>query len=90
MKHKRPCLHIDLNKTPVFIAASEINSWIIGNKIESLNVAGPRASKDSEIYEDTRYIIEGVILLGLVKAQAGSVLTDHDVDKLTGKTSCPA
>jgi Circularly permutated YpsA SLOG family len=25
-KHNRPCLHIDLNKTPAFIASSKINS----------------------------------------------------------------
>ena len=89
MKHKHPCLHIDLNRTPAFIAASEINSWIVENKIETLNVAGPRASKDSEIYEDTRYIIEGVILLGLVKAQAGSLLTDHDKDECLEKLPVP-
>ena len=77
-KHSRPCLHINLNKTPAFIAASKINTWIIKHGIEILNVAGPRASKDPKIYEDTKYILEGVILLCLVKAQAGSLLTDHD------------
>ena len=88
-KHKLPCLHIDLSKTPAFIAASEISSWIIKNKIETLNVAGPRASKDLEIYENTRYIIEGVILLGLVKAQSGSLLTDHDKDEYLEKLPDP-
>ena len=68
-KHKRPCLHIDLNKTPTFFAASIINAWIGLHKIEILNVAGPRASKDPEIYQDVRYIIEGVILLGLAKVK---------------------
>ena len=61
-KHNRPCLHVDLNETPAFIAVSKINSWIIGNEIEVLNVAGPRAGKNPKIYDDTRYIIEGVIL----------------------------
>ena len=88
-KHKHPYLHIDLNKTPAFIAASEINNWVIKHGIEILNVAGSRASKDSEIYEDTRYIIEGVILLGLVKAQAGSLLTDHDMDEYLEKLPVP-
>ena len=88
-KHKRPCLHIDLNKTPAFIAASEINNWGIKHGIEILNVAGPRASKDPKIYQDTRYIIEGVILLGLVKAQAGSLLTDHDMDEYLEKLPVP-
>jgi len=88
-KHKRPFLHIDLNRTPVFIAASEINNWVIKYGIEILNVAGPRASKDSEIYEDTRYIIEGAILLGLVKAQSGSLLTGHDKDEYLEKLPVP-
>jgi len=88
-KHKRPCLHIDLNKTPAFIAATLINSWINIHKIESLNVAGSRASKDPKIYEDTTYIIQGVILLGLVKAQPGSLLTDHDMDEYLEKLPVP-
>ena len=88
-EHKRPYFHIDLNKTPAFIAASEINNWGIKHGIEILNVAGPRASKDPKIYEDTTYIIQGVILLGLVKAQAGSLLTDHDMDEYLEKLPVP-
>ena len=88
-KHKHPFFHIDLNKTPAFIAASEINNWVIKHGIEILNVAGPRASKDPKIYEDTTYIIQGVILLGLVKAQAGSLLTDHNKDECLEKLPVP-
>ena len=88
-KHKRPYLNIDLNKTPAFIAASEINNWVIKHGIEILNVAGPRASKDPKIYEDTTYIIQGVILLGLVKAQSGSLPTDHDMDEYLEKLPVP-
>ncbi len=61
-KYDRACFHVDMNETSAFIAVSKINSWIIENEIEVLNIAGPRASNDPEIYEDTRYIIEGVIL----------------------------
>ena len=88
-KHKLPCLHINLNEIPAFLAASKINAWINENNIEILNVAGSRASKDPKIYEDTTYIIQGVILLGLVKAQAGSVLTDHDMDEYLEKLPDP-
>jgi len=84
-KHKLPCLHINLNETPAFLAASEINAWINENNIEILNVAGSRASKDPQIYEDTRYIVEGAILLGLVKAQSGSLRTDYDKDEYLEK-----
>ena len=61
-KYDRACFHVDMNETSAFIAVSKINSWIIENEIEVLNIAGPRASNDPKIYEDTRYIIEGVIL----------------------------
>ncbi|MEA3415952.1 MAG: putative molybdenum carrier protein [Thermodesulfobacteriota bacterium] len=61
-KYDRACFHADMNETSAFIAVSKINSWIIENEIEVLNIAGPRASNDPEIYEDTRRIIEGVIL----------------------------
>lgn len=88
-KHFRPCLHIDLNETPPFIAASMVNSWIILHEIKILNVAGPRASKDPAIYEDTKYIIEVVILLGLVKAQFGSLITDHEIDEYLEKLPVP-
>ena len=43
-RHKRPTLHIDLKETPAFIAASKINTWIIKNNIEVLNVTGSRAN----------------------------------------------
>ena len=88
-KYNRYCLHIDLNETPAFIAASKINSWIIEHNIEILNVTGLRASKDPKIYEDTMYVIEGVILLWLVKAKTGSLLTDHDIDEYLEKLPVP-
>lgn len=58
MHHGRPWLHIDLKRTVAFQAARRIRSWIKSHKIEILNVAGPRASKDSEIYQDTADILE--------------------------------
>jgi len=88
-KHNRPCLHINLNETPAFFAASEINAWINNNEIKILNVAGPRASKDSQIYEDTKYIIQGVILLHLVNAQPGSNIADYTKDEYLEKLPVP-
>jgi hypothetical protein len=77
-KHNRPCLHINLNEVPDFMASSKINTWIIENDIEIMNVTGSRVIEDSDIYRDTMYIIEGVILLGLVKAKSGEYVTDYD------------
>ena len=88
-KHNRPCLHIDLSRTPAFMASSEINTWIIENDIEIMNVTGSRASEDSDIYKDTIYIIEGTILLGLVHAKSGEHLTDYDRKELLDKLPIP-
>jgi Circularly permutated YpsA SLOG family/Domain of unknown function (DUF6794) len=88
-KHNRPCLHIDLSKIPAFMASSEINTWIIENNIEFMNVTGSRASEDSDIYKDTVYIIEGTILLSLVNAKPGEHLTDHSRKEYLEKVPIP-
>jgi hypothetical protein len=67
VKHRRPWLHIDLENNPRFQAATVINKWISNKKIEILNVAGPRASKDSRIYNDTLNILESAYYLGLIE-----------------------
>ncbi len=67
LKHHRPWLHINLNKTPAFKAANLISSWITENTIEILNVAGPRESKDDLIYQAVLKIIESTYYLELMK-----------------------
>jgi hypothetical protein len=57
LKHKKQLLGIDLNLTNHYDAASLIASWIRLQRVEVLNVAGPRASKDSEIYRDVVTIL---------------------------------
>jgi hypothetical protein len=88
-KHDRPCLHIDLEETPPFVASPEINTWLIENNIEIMNVTGSRASEDSDIYRDTVYIVEGTILLSLVNAKSGEHLTDYDRKELLDKLPIP-
>ena len=68
MRHHRPWLFIDLDRTAAFQAATAINKWILEKKIEILNVAGPRASEDPSIYQDTLNILESVYYLGLVES----------------------
>jgi hypothetical protein len=58
LKNKKHLLHIDLNLTTSFDAASLVNSWIKLHRIKTLNVAGPRASKDPNIYVDAFRILE--------------------------------
>ncbi|PID40007.1 MAG: hypothetical protein CR984_05430 [Proteobacteria bacterium] len=58
LKHGKQLLHIDLTtgqRPPE--AGSLIASWIEMNRIEILNVAGPRASGDPSIYMDAVHIL---------------------------------
>jgi hypothetical protein len=66
VKHHRPWIHVDLNKTPAFKAVTLICSWIDENAIEILNVAGPRASKDDQIYPAVLKLIESVHYMELM------------------------
>lgn len=58
LQHGKPMLHIDLQiyGNPID-AAALISSWISMNRIETLNVAGPRASKDPRVYSETLAIL---------------------------------
>ena len=66
-RHNRPWLHIDLEQMAAFQAANAINQWVLQNKVEILNVAGPRASKDPTVYKDTVNILESAYYLGLAE-----------------------
>jgi Circularly permutated YpsA SLOG family len=61
LKHGKQLLGIDLNQTTSLDAASLIVSWIQLRRIKILNVAGPRASEDADIYNDVYRILEMVI-----------------------------
>jgi hypothetical protein len=58
MKHGRLWFHTDLNKIPTFHAGILIEDWISKNGIETLNVAGSRASKYPLIYGPVTVILE--------------------------------
>jgi hypothetical protein len=62
-KHRKPCLVIDLARTKVYEAGTTIMIWITGNKISTLNMAGPRASKNPYIYDQVTEILELVLYL---------------------------
>ena len=67
MKHGKPWYHADLNKLPSFQAAMVIEDWISKNGIETLNVAGPRHSKDPIIYGLVTVILELVCTIKIPK-----------------------
>ena len=50
-----------MEKLLVSEAAALVRFWISGNGIQVLNVAGPRASKDSLIYQVTTEVFEAVL-----------------------------
>lgn len=58
LKYGKQLLHIDLSMgQKPSEAGSLIGSWIEMNRIETLNVAGPRASSDPAIYNDATQIL---------------------------------
>jgi hypothetical protein len=76
-KHERPWLHVDLNRTSAFRSAVRITEWLRTHRIRTLNVAGPRASKDPRIYQDTLSLLESVYFL----SQAPAATTDETMSE---------
>ena len=56
-KHKRPWMHVDLEKTSFFQAPMDVRGLVVENHIKVLNVAGPRGSKDPRIYQPTKKLL---------------------------------
>lgn len=62
LMHKPYCL-IDLLTIEAFEASIILQSFVTDNKIRILNIAGPRASHQPLIYQETKIIIETMIYL---------------------------
>jgi hypothetical protein len=56
-KHSKPCLHIDLKVNSVPGGSRLLHDWIISNRINTMNVAGSRASKDGKIYTAVKELL---------------------------------
>jgi hypothetical protein len=84
-RHAQPWIHIDLDRTSELDASLQINSWISENSVRVLNVAGPRASEDDKIYDKTKDVVEGVILLAGITENRDS-LVDLSADTIVPKT----
>lgn len=61
VKHDRPWIHVDLDNLSVDAAIQILKAWINGNEINTLNVAGSRASKDPTIYQATMTLFKAVL-----------------------------
>ncbi len=57
---RRPCLHIDLDRNSDDAAVEKILLWLRTGSMSTLNVAGPRASKDPNIYADVKRVLAEV------------------------------
>ena len=55
---KKPYFVIDLDKACDF---DEVVTWLIDNRIEVLNVAGPRGSKHPDIYNKTKEFLKTLL-----------------------------
>lgn len=60
-KHSKAWLHLDMAKMSLDYAVRLLKTWIIDNDIRTLNVAGPRASKDPEIYGVAVKVMEDLL-----------------------------
>jgi len=90
LKYSRPWLHIDLKKTNGFEAAQTVNSWIIQQRIETLNVAGPRASKDPLIYQASFDLLQTTLYLNLIETtMPGASHASPSLDELMGTARLP-
>lgn len=57
----KPCLHLDLNDGDEAEALARLRSWLRQHHPRTLNVAGPRASADPNIYGAVRRVLEQLL-----------------------------
>ena len=60
-RNGKPCIHADLGEWSVRDAAERIRKWLRDQRIGVLNVAGPRAGMDREIYRATFDLLEALL-----------------------------
>jgi hypothetical protein len=53
-KHRKPFWHVDFLASTIEESARETRKWLVRLNCQRLNIAGPRASTDAEIYEKTK------------------------------------
>lgn len=61
-RHKRHVIHLNLGKISIEKAIKDLAGWLELEKIRVLNVAGPRASSDPDIYGVVKELLKGVLL----------------------------
>jgi hypothetical protein len=85
LRHHKQLIYIDLNNYEPFDAASLIASWIRMQNIQILNVAGPRASKDPEIYDDVIKILAHTIQILIYEGKKSGAESGPDTNRKPSK-----
>jgi hypothetical protein len=62
MELGKPFKHLDLANMTIERALSEARTWLATTRPTTLNVAGPRASDDLEIYAKTELILKRLLM----------------------------
>lgn len=58
----KPLLHIDLSKEAIGESADQACNWLDLMDCQTLNIAGPRASEDQEIYDEVKRFLNAIFL----------------------------
>ena len=85
LKHKKQLLSIDLEQTNLYDAASLVASWIQMRRIEILNIGGPRASNDQQIYSDVITILEQAIQILIDVDKKSSIVSGTNTKRKSSK-----
>ena len=88
-RYSTPLLHVDLNSTSAFNAASLINDWIIDNDLNILHVTGPSEKEDHKIYPATLDILQAVYFLNLTETSMNQPIGAQDLLAQPLKTALP-
>jgi hypothetical protein len=64
-KHGKPCLHVDFDKHDADQAVLLVKAWLAGTQPRVLNVAGPRASDDPEVYSMVKSVLADALQGGI-------------------------
>jgi hypothetical protein len=83
-KHGKPCLHIDFDRHDVDQAVLLVSAWLSETQPRVLNIAGPRASDDPEIYCQVKCVLVGA--LASDQSPRSEIVEEADPDK---RPACP-
>ena len=71
--YQRPCLNIDLNESPLNIAAATIRVWMAKNEVQVIYFTGQKPTKGSDIYSEVLSVIEAVHRMDTEDTESHSV-----------------